>query len=284
MPLPARLTRSVTLAALLTAIVISPLAASQAPEPQAIKSGFGKRAYPPGPDVTPPILCQHVLPVPTYTLDALRAGVEGTVELDVIVDRDGKVADTRVTKSLDARFGLDAAVRRAVQRWRFFSPAEVRGERVDVLVTVIAVFSLPPGASRFTKDQPLPRATTKLRGVTLDKVSLDKPPDPWRDPSIERLPRATKAGVTSPVTIRAIDPTYSSEAMRHQIQGRVELEAVVRADGSVGEVRVVKSLDAFYGLDDQAVKAARRWTFKPATIAGEPVDTIVVLEMTFRLH
>ena len=46
---------------------------------------------------------------------------------------------------------------------------------------------------------------------------------------------------------------YTSDALRARVEGSVALEGVVRADGTVGEVRVVRSLDTRYGLDDQAV-------------------------------
>ena len=71
--------------------------------------------------------------------------------------------------------------------------------------------------------------------------------------------------------------------MAAQIQGSVMLETVVLADGSVGDVRVVKSLDSEFGLDQQAVDAMKLWTFKPGTRDGEPVRVAVQVEMTFTL-
>jgi periplasmic protein TonB len=64
----------------------------------------------------------------------------------------------------------------------------------------------------------------------------------------------------------------------------VLLEAVVLTDGTVGDVSVVQSLDATYGLDEQAVDAMKRWTFQPGTRNGEPVRVAVQVQMRFTLR
>lgn len=79
-------------------------------------------------------------------------------------------------------------------------------------------------------------------------------------------------------------PRYTGDAMRAKIQGDVELEAVVLPGGTVGDVRVVKSLDARFGLDREAIRAAKLWTFGPATLNGGPVPAVVGIVLSFRLH
>jgi len=71
--------------------------------------------------------------------------------------------------------------------------------------------------------------------------------------------------------------------MRAKIQGSVVLECVVQTDGTVGDVRVVRSLDVTYGLDEEAIKAAKQWKFAPGTRNGEPVPVMVSIELTFTL-
>ena len=60
------------------------------------------------------------------------------------------------------------------------------------------------------------------------------------------------------------------------------LEGIVRADGTVGEVRVVRSLDP--GLDQEAVRAFKAWQFIAGTQNGKPVPVIVVVELAFKLR
>ena len=59
--------------------------------------------------------------------------------------------------------------------------------------------------------------------------------------------------------------------MRAKVQGTVLLECVVLPDGTVGDVEVVRSLDPTFGLDQEAIKAARQWRFAPGTRFGDPV-------------
>jgi TonB family protein len=91
-------------------------------------------------------------------------------------------------------------------------------------------------------------------------------------------------GVTGPVLLREVKPAYTSDAMRARIQGSVFLECVVKPDGSVGEVQVVRSLDMAFGLDLEAIKAARQWRFRPGTRQGEPVPVLVTIQLDFALR
>jgi TonB family protein len=92
------------------------------------------------------------------------------------------------------------------------------------------------------------------------------------------------SGVTTPRPILSPKPQYTSEAMRAKIQGEVWLEAVVLADGTVGRVEVTRSLDPVFGLDQEAIKAARQWRFVPGMRQGQPVAVIVGIAMTFTLR
>jgi periplasmic protein TonB len=78
----------------------------------------------------------------------------------------------------------------------------------------------------------------------------------------------------------AIAGLIAAEVMRQKIRGAVLLECVVRADGTVGDVKVVRSLDANYGLDQEAIKAVKQWVFAPGTRSGEPVPVMVSLELS----
>ena len=90
-------------------------------------------------------------------------------------------------------------------------------------------------------------------------------------------------GVTLPVVVSEVKPDYTPEAKAARIEGLVVLDAVVLSDGKVGDVTVSRSLDSTFGLDQQAVKAAKAWKFKPGTKDGKPVAVRISLEMTFTL-
>jgi protein TonB len=91
-------------------------------------------------------------------------------------------------------------------------------------------------------------------------------------------------GVMMPTVLSEVKPSYTADAMRQKIQGIVMVEAVVLPDGGVGQVQVVRSLDPTFGLDQEAVKAVRRWRFRPGTRFGQPVPVLVEIELTFTLR
>ena len=89
-------------------------------------------------------------------------------------------------------------------------------------------------------------------------------------------------GIKTPVLIREVKPNYTKAAMDRKVQGKVEVDAVVLKDGTVGDVIVTKSLDE--DLDQEAVKATKLWTFRPGTNDGQPVAVRVNIELTFTLR
>jgi protein TonB len=91
-------------------------------------------------------------------------------------------------------------------------------------------------------------------------------------------------GVVGPRLIREVKPAYTAEAMRARIQGTVILEAVVLTDGAVGQVRIVRSLDGTFGLDNEALSAVKEWRFAPGTRAGRTVPVLVTIELAFTLR
>ncbi len=66
------------------------------------------------------------------------------------------------------------------------------------------------------------------------------------------------------------------------VTGDVVLEIVIKSDGSVGDVKVLRGLGS--GLDERAVTAVRNWRFAPARRLGSPVDVIVEVEVEFSLR
>ena len=93
-------------------------------------------------------------------------------------------------------------------------------------------------------------------------------------------------GVTSPVLVREVKPNYTGDAMRAKLQGVVEMECIVLPDGTVDpkSIKITRSLDDHFGLDQQAIIAVKQWRFRPGTFKGQPVPVIVNVELTFTLR
>jgi bla regulator protein blaR1 len=90
-------------------------------------------------------------------------------------------------------------------------------------------------------------------------------------------------GVTLPKVISEVKPQYTPEAMQAKIEGTVIMTAVVRTDGTPGDIEITKSLDTEHGLDKQAVAALSQWRFEPGRKDGKPVPVRVTVEMAFTL-
>jgi len=76
-------------------------------------------------------------------------------------------------------------------------------------------------------------------------------------------------------------PAYTAEARQRKIEGTILLDVLFTASGEVRVLRVMRGLG--YGLDENAMEAARRIRYTPATEAGSPVDQRVTLHVVFEI-
>jgi len=90
------------------------------------------------------------------------------------------------------------------------------------------------------------------------------------------------SGIEPPRLVREVKAEYTEEARRRNVTGDVLLEIVVKSDGTVGDVRMLRGLGA--GLDQRAVQAVRQWRFEPARRKGVPVDVLVEVAVEFILR
>ena len=82
--------------------------------------------------------------------------------------------------------------------------------------------------------------------------------------------------MASPALTRKVDPKYPPTLAADRVEGEIVLYAVIRKDGSVDSIQVVRSLDK--QLDANATSALSQWKFRPATRTVEGADTPVELE------
>jgi len=88
------------------------------------------------------------------------------------------------------------------------------------------------------------------------------------------------ADLSQPMATRKVDPAYPIQLMRENVAGTVILYAVIHADGSVGNVRVLRGVDE--RLDRFASEAVAKWKFDPATKNGTPVDVEATFQIPFK--
>ena len=91
-------------------------------------------------DITPPVQ-RPTRAFPRYPELARKAGVEGTVVLLIVIDREGRVGEIEVLRAPDPRFGFDLAAIEAVKQWRY-QPALLAGRPVAVQASVTIEFTI----------------------------------------------------------------------------------------------------------------------------------------------
>jgi TonB family protein len=179
--------------------------------------------------------------------------------------------------------------------WR--SPRDIRGMRHSVAAAFYREFSALPSErlvladvfpgeaveftfAALTDDQRRALRTTCFPAEAAPPAPVERPKSVPTN-AAERLQPA-EPGVVLPRPLRQVEPQYTADAMNARIEGVVLVEAVVLPDGTIGEVKVTKSLDN--GLDEEAVKAVRQWRFTPGLRAGKAVPVLITIEMSFTLR
>lgn len=129
---------------------------------------------------------------------------------------------------------------------------------------------------------PLPKAPPSERAVTEEtqpepapQVEPLKMAEPASAPVVP--PRADASQLNNPA------PVYPALSRRLREEGIVLLEILVKADGSLGEMRLKKSSGSDR-LDDAALRAVKNWHFLPAKRGGEAIDFWYELPIEFSLN
>jgi len=96
----------------------------------------------------------------------------------------------------------------------------------------------------------------------------------------DRVPRGEHR-LQPPVPLHKVDPKYLPAAMAERIEGKVQIAGVIRANGHVDLLHILKGVDP--RLDASAEEALLKWEFAPAQRNGVPVEVDVVAEIPFLL-
>lgn len=139
-----------------------------------------------------------------------------------------------------------------------------------------------------TKLSPVERTVfgnRKFYAVTLNMPNLNSSGGSWviRFAELNHdslAPGAPSPDLSQPMATHEVDPAYPLQLMRENVAGTVILYAVIHADGSVADVKVLRGVDD--RLDRFASEAVAQWKFEPATKNGSPVDVEATFQIPFR--
>lgn len=187
----------------------------------------------------------------TYTDEAFRKGIEGTVVLCVTVDENGRVTDVNPLSGPSELFqpSIDAG-----KQWRFEPPPKA------------------------------PAATMIEMGYSLTKPC----PDGGKGMDVGEVTVDIGTGQTiegeQGDALKIVDkvyqplPPYPETARAEWRRGQLYLSIVVNPDGRVVDARIVKSLDEV--LDKPALEIVRTWRFK-VTTGGK--TTVFPVTLSFQI-
>lgn len=141
-----------------------------------------------------------------------------------------------------------------------------------------------PEPKPIAKPKPLPKAPPSERAVKEPEpeplLPAEKPAEPLPAalaPAPVVPPRAEAGQLSNPA------PVYPSLSRRLREEGTVVLEILIKADGTVGEIKI-KSSSGFKRLDEAATKAVKQWRYLPATQGGQTIDFWYEQPVEFNLH
>lgn len=145
----------------------------------------------------------------------------------------------------------------------------------------------PGNAANLTEAERVVFGNRRFYSITLNMPNLNSAGGSWiirfaelKHDLTNRDPNAHAEDLSQPMATLKVDPAYPMQLMRENVHGTVILYAVIHADGSVGDVRVLRGVDE--RLDRFAAEAVQRWKFEPATKKGTPVDVEATFQIPFR--
>ena len=109
----------------------------------------------------------------------------------------------------------------------------------------------------------------------------DAPPPP---PRKDRIARVGQIGVEPPIFTKRVSPEYPFMALKVKVTGFVILEAVLRKNGDITDVKVLRGLgNGKFGFEERAVEALKQWEFLPGRVNNRPADVRMTLKIDFRI-
>lgn len=223
-----------------------------------------------------------------YPKEAKDKGLEGRVIVSFVVDKQGNVLNPKIVRNdvvvtayapkdgkgepakvkPDESALLEKEALRVVSAMPKWTPGKQRGKEVNVRYTLPIMFRL---------SKPKPTAVPEVAGAKLE----DKPENGVYQ-VVEQLPEFP-GGQSKLMGFLAQNMKYPVEAQKNNEQGRVIVQMVVEADGSISNIKVLRSVSP--SLDAEAMRVVGsmpKW--KPGMHKGKAVAVKYTLPISFKLQ
>ena len=186
-------------------------------------------------------------------LVGVTVGASGAVEQVTYVHVDGQLPE-------EAAAQLEEAARAVASELRF--AANELGERSDAVVELVWQV-----------------------GTSLQLGSGSAAVEPTADGARAVIPPPSRIteGMVPPKLVKQVEPDYPADLKHAGTTGLVVCEAVIGADGSVTDVRILRGAEGLPSLDESALAAVRQWIYEPATRDGVPVAVTLIVRIHFNV-
>jgi TonB family protein len=138
-----------------------------------------------------------------------------------------------------------------------------------------------PGAASLTAAEREVFGSRKFYSMMLNMPNLNSAGGSWiiRFAEMKQDSNSPAADLSQPIATRKVDPAYPMQLMQENVAGTVIVYGVIHADGTVGNVRILRGVDS--RIDQFASQAVSQWRFQPATKNGTPIDVEATFQIPF---
>ncbi len=221
-----------------------------------------------------------------YPQRAMENGIQGKVVVQFVVTKNGTIGEVKVIRSIDP--DLDKEAIRLCKSLPKFIPGKMNGQPVNVWYTMPITFKLQEldnSSDNTSQIQGTNNLIVKAYGdKTNNPVSINSLAIVEDDivTAVDMFPEFP-GGNTALMKFLSHNINYPQKAMENGIQGKVVVQFIVKKDGTIGTVKVVKSVHPL--LDEEAKRLVKMLPkFEPAYRDEKPVNTWYTLPVTFKLQ
>ena len=221
------------------------------------------------PDGGQPGLMDYLRKNIQYPEAAKKAGVQGRVILQFVVDKDGSIKDVSTLRGVNP--DLDKEAIRVIQSMPNWKPGMQKGKPVSVKYTVPIAFSLPS------------EEIDKIDEMIVVGYQNTKTPDNAEAyETVEQMPQFP-GGTTGLMQYLAKNVKYPVDAQKEGIQGKVFVQIIVDENGKVSNAKIVQGISP--SLDAEALRVVYNMPqWRPGMKDGKPVSVKYAFPINFRLR
>lgn len=216
-----------------------------------------------------------------YPIKAQEAGIQGKTTVRFVVDKTGKITNATVLRGFDP--DCDKEALRVINSMPKWIPGKQKGQAVPVYFTLPFTFKLNKNVKETAPTASVQESNEviKISVATLKEERTEKDGgDVYLE--VEQLP-TFPGGDKEMAKFISENMKYPIKAQEAGIGGKVVVGFVVSKTGEIGEVKLVRSIDADCDAEAmRVVKAMPKWI--PGKHAGKDVNVIYMLPLTFKLN